>query len=309
MENLSLQKAFEEARIIAKNTSPKATFILDRFVSKDKREYLNLCYAYLRWVDDFIDDPEIPLSEKRTFANRQKSLIESYKNNFIHKPRTIEEYFLYYFIEFAVKNDSDVLIDSVYQMVDTISWDIDRLEEDGAFTKEQLNNYINIQSESFFNILYFFSTEKGSRKHLNNYSSILNTMTRLYMIRDLKEDIDTGFINISKEDIMSYNLDINNLKTDKNLSLWIEDQIRDIINALYDESTKLKMIPIKMRIFHFYSNFYYLPKIIRYKVYGYYVGSHDNRNAFKEMETFWQSFLISLKLFNNIFIKRNNDYC
>lgn len=309
MEKISIDEAFIKARNIAKKKSPKATFLLDYAVSKHIREYLNLCYAYLRWVDDVVDNPEIALSTRKSFINKQKSLIESYKDNLTQEPTEIEEYFLYYFVEFAIQNNMNVLIDSVYQMVDTISWDVERLESDGVFSQEQLDSYINTQSESFFNILYYFSTEKDPHKQFDIDLGISNAITRLYMIRDLKVDINSGFINVSREDLARYNIDINNLILDKNLSIWIEDKVKYILSALYNESTKLRLMSFKIRIFHFYSNFYYLPKIIRYRVYGCFIGSSDKRSVFKEIETFWQSFLISLKLFNNIFINKNNDHC
>ena len=156
MDKLSLDDAFIKARLLAQSTSPKATLILDYAVSKGKREYLNLCYGYLRWVDDVVDDPEISLLEKNEFINRQKLLIKSFQNNFEEIPSTIEEYFLYYFIEFTSKNKLKGLVDSVYQMVETISWDVNRLEKDGLFSQEQLNNYINTQSKSIADILYNF---------------------------------------------------------------------------------------------------------------------------------------------------------
>ena len=156
MEKLSLKDAFKEARTIAQNTSPKATFILDRIVPKYIRNYLNLCYSYLRWVDDFIDDPIISLFEKKKFINRQKLLVKSFNNNFSEEPLLTEEYFLFYFLEFAFQNDLEMIINSVYQMVDTISWDVARFEKDGVFTKKQLNDYISIQSESIQKYIVFF---------------------------------------------------------------------------------------------------------------------------------------------------------
>jgi phytoene/squalene synthetase len=98
MEKLTLQETFNKARYTAKTTSPKATFIFDRVVSKDKREYLNLSYAYLRWIDDIVDDPKIELTEKVEFIKRQKQIIKSYQDKSLFEPQTTEEYYIYYFI-------------------------------------------------------------------------------------------------------------------------------------------------------------------------------------------------------------------
>jgi phytoene/squalene synthetase len=302
MEKLTLHNAFKEARSIAESTSPKATFILDRVVSKDKREYLNLSYAYFRLVDDFVDDPKTSVAEKREFIERQKNFVKSCWNNSAVEPQTKEEYFVYYFIEYSLQNNLEKLIESIYGMIDSISWDVDRLSGDGVFSEEQLYNYGSMQSESVQNILYYFMSGNDPKEYKHDNLDLSITNTRMLMLRDLEEDIDAGFINISREDVEKYGLNIRDLKKDENLNLWIKDQVQKLLQTLDNEVLKLKNIAPKGRIFHYYICTYYLPKIIRYRVYGYYIGSSNKRTFAKEFRTYWQSFLISLKLLKRIYI-------
>ena len=301
MEKLTLNEAFKKARFIAKSTSPKATFIMDRTVSKDKREFLNLCYAYFRLVDDFIDNPNIPLTERKEFIDRQKQIIKLHQAKESYEPRIIEEYYLFYFIEFALQNNLDILVENIYNMIDTFSWDVDRLFDDGIFSEDQLYNYSRLQSEAVQSILSYFMSDKDPKdfNHENLELSIINT--KMLMLRDLEEDLDMGFINISREDIEKYDLNIQNLKEDENLNVWIKDQVQKLLDGLDKEALKLKKLISKGRIFHFYICAYYLPKIIRYRVYGYYVGSSNKRSFIKELRTYWQSFIISLKLLKRIY--------
>lgn len=303
MDKISVDEVFTRARIICKNRSPKATFLFDYTVSRRIRKYLDLCHGYLRWVDDIVDDPERSFAEKEGFINHQKHLIKSYQNNFEEAPNTIEEYFLYYFMEFSLHDNLGILIHDVFNMIDTISWDVDRLQNNGVFSEEKLDDYINLQTQSINNIICYFTNEIDLQKFNNKNIGISSANANVFMLRDLEEDIDAGFINISKEDLENYQIDINNIKYDKNLNFWIKDQIKLIVDALYLESKKLKPVPFGMRISHFYVDFYYLPKIIRYKVYGCFLGSFNKKSVTKEILTFWQSFQIVIKLFNNIFIK------
>lgn len=303
MDKISVDEVFTRARIICKNRSPKATFLFDYTVSRRIRKYLDLCHGYLRWVDDIVDDPARSFAKKKAFINRQKLLIKSYQNNFEEAPNTIEEYFLYYFMEFSLHDNLGILIHDVFNMIDTISWDVDRLQNNGVFSEEKLDDYINLQTQSINNIICYFTNEIDLQKFNNKNIGISSANANVFMLRDLEEDIDAGFINISKEDLEKYQIDINNIKYDKNLNFWIKDQIKLIVDALYLESKKLKPVPFGMRISHFYVDFYYLPKIIRYKVYGCFLGSFNKKSVTKEILTFWQSFQIVIKLFNNIFIK------
>jgi len=303
MDKLSLQDAFKEARNIVKSTSPKATTLFDVIVSKSIVEFLNLCHGYLRWVDDIVDDRNIALTKRKIFINRQKQLIKSYRNDSWVEPEQIEEYFIFYFVKFALQNDLEILVESVYNMVDTISWDVYRLENDGIFTKAELDDYVNIQSQSINAILFYFINELNPNEYNYKNLGISNVNAKLFMFRDLEEDIDVGLINISREDIKKFNLDVKNLKQDKNLNKWIEQQVKNIIDNLYIVSTQLKQTPLKTRLIHFYVDFYYLPKIIRFKAYGFYLGSSNKKNVYKEINTFWQSFRISVVLFKNIFLK------
>jgi phytoene/squalene synthetase len=201
-----------------------------------------------------------------------------------------------------LQNDLEILIESIYNLVDTISWDVDRLAGDGIFSEEQLYNYCSIQSETVQNILYYFMSGKHPKEYKHDNLNLSVANTKMLMLRDLEEDLDAGFINISREDIEKYNLNVQNLKEDKNISQWIKDQVELLLQTLYSEVLKLKNLTDNGRIFHYYICTYYLPKVIRYKVYGYYVGSSNKRTFMKEFRTYWQSFLISLKLFKRIYL-------
>jgi phytoene/squalene synthetase len=294
----------EFAQNFAQKKSPKASKILDILIDKSKRNYVNLCYTYLRWVDDVVDDTERPLPEKKIFIEHQKNLITSlyknYKNNNIES-FTIEEACLIHFADYAKSNGNIILLDEVNNMVEALSMDVCRIEHSGIFSNIELDHYIELMSKSLYNIMYNFSLPKS--KYREEFYLGSKLMTIALMIRDLEEDFDAGYINIGAEDIKYYNLDIRNLKQDKNLSLWLADRINYIFKILDEECAILKYLPPRFRIFTCYSLIYRLHWVIRAKVYGCYnLKFISERTFLKELRTYLLSLIISIKIFWKGFI-------
>ena len=215
LKPINLQTAFTLAENIAKTKSPKANFILNHSVDKSKREYLNLCFAYLRWVDDFIDDPKTGVSKKEIFIERQKYLFGKYVKKEFVEYNTSEEAFLFYFLKYAAENRFDFIIDAVESMIDSITMDVERLKQDGIFSAKELETYVNKQSKALYDIIIFFfiPNQYNEIKHIHQG----RFQAKAFIMRDLIEDIDAGFINISREDIQKYNLELQLIKDKKNL--------------------------------------------------------------------------------------------
>jgi hypothetical protein len=151
----------EFAKGIARKDQPKASRILDFLIVKPERDYLNLCFAYLRWTDDIVDNPNIPVTKKKMFIEHQKDLITlSYKKEGF-EPSVIEEACLFHFANYAISAGNLILIDEVGNMVEAMNMDVKRLEGSGIFPNAELDQYINLMSKSVFNILYNFIASPG----------------------------------------------------------------------------------------------------------------------------------------------------
>jgi phytoene/squalene synthetase len=296
----SLEQAFEFARNYAKKESPKASKILDFLVDKSKRDYLNLCFAYLRWVDDYVDDPSTQVNTKKNFIECQKNLISSLYKNTNVESSLIEEACIIYFAEYAISTNNMVLLDEVKNMMEALSMDVYRLEGSGIFSNDELDHYIELMSKSLFNILCNFTPSRHEYRREFYLGARFTTIA--LMIRDLEEDIDAGFINIGAEEIEKYKLDLKNLKNDKNFSFWLKDKIKYIIELLYDEVALLKFMPFKLRMLTCYSLIYRLPWIIRAKVYNYTLQYASERTFLKELGSYFTTFILSLNIFLKAFV-------
>lgn len=298
---INLHTAFTLAESIAKERSPKAKFILDHTVKKNKRGYLNLSYAYLRWVDDYVDDPKNEIMNKKIFIERQNFLIDSFMKNEEVEFQNTEETFLYHFIRFAKQNEEELIISALKNMIDSIEMDVRRLQGDGIFSASELELYVRKQSKALYDIIiYFFLPKK--------YHDIKNTQgryqARAFILRDIVEDIDAGLINISLEDIQKFNLDLSSIRAKENLEPWIKEELGNILKLLFNEAEEAKNLPLKYKIFVYYSHIYYLPTIFRLKAVDYMpLKIKHKKSFFDEIKLFFRTFPLCIKLFRIEFLK------
>ena len=75
---------------------------------------------------------------------------------------SIEESFLYYFIEYALKHENFYLITELENMVDALKMDVCRLEKDGIFSEKELVSYMSILNKSMFSLVQNFLIPNNS---------------------------------------------------------------------------------------------------------------------------------------------------
>ena len=144
MIEFDLNTTSEYARNIFKKKSPKASKILNFLIHKSKRNYVDLWFVYLRWVDDIVDNSELPIKEKREFIEHQKNLITSlYQTNNV-QPTVIQEACLIHFANYAISSGNIKLLDEVKDMVNALSMDVNRSEGSGLFSNNELDCYVEL---------------------------------------------------------------------------------------------------------------------------------------------------------------------
>lgn len=295
---INLHTAFTLAENIAKEKSPKAKFILDLIVNKKDRGYLNLCYAYLRSVDDFVDDPQKPIPDKIDFISRQKKILKKILLSQNEFRLNTEESFLYYFVTHAISQNKLFLIDAVETMLESIEMDAQRLTRNGIYTSSEINLYIDKNSKAFFDIMTGFV--EPNNLLIRNNIFIGRFATRLFMLRDFADDVQLGFINIAKEDLELYLIDSFNLPKDNNLKFWVRDEFYKLIKLLFEEAMIVKNFSFKLKIFNYYSQIYYLPRICRIAAYNYDIFKAKYHRGIK---TEVSAYLLAAKLSVKLFIK------
>jgi len=282
--NIDLNLAFRRAENIARKRSGKAWLMANLLVPRSRRGYLFLCYAYLRWVDNFVDNTEKSFNEKKDFIENQINLIDSicsYKNPDLN---STEETYLYYFLNFSFQNKKESLVEDLRNMISAMRMDVYRLRCEGIFSEKELSCYISLLNKSMFGITdAFLLADKGSNTDYKNLGKLL---WYAGILRDFFEDLECGYINISREDIDKYSINIRNAGEDENLNKWLKDKVPEILNLLENEVSLLKSMPFRVRLFWSFAYPFYLHKILRIKVYNFSYNYLSKKNLIYEIRSY-----------------------
>jgi phytoene/squalene synthetase len=299
--NVDIDEAFKLADKIIHDQKAKAWRLSKVFINKEKRNHLFLCHSYLRWVDDFVDNKNNTVDEKRKFINNQKKLLVSILSGAIADIHCIEDYYLYYIIQYALSVDNTTLANEILNMIKTFEMDIQRIENNGIFTQQELDRYAKGQANALFRILYsFFPTKKEPK---NNIKAVaLASLHHFYLLRDFTEDLKLGYINISKEEIEKYKLNETDLADVTRLTEWVAYKISFIEKMMDSEIVAVKEMPLKLK-FLLYGLFPYLYiKIQRIKLYEYNIENLVNKNFLREIKIYYSAAIFDLKVFAKIFL-------
>jgi len=298
---MSFDDAVKTADKIMTKKNPKLRRISKLMVSRKTRPYAYFCYYYFRWVDDYIDSKFNSLDEKKAFFKNQTTLAQLIINGENVKLNFTEEYFLLYFMNFALSQDTRLLVDSFTLLLGTIGDDIKRFQNGGLFSENEKQRYMNDNIKSFFIITNFFLQPKSAFKYQNKFNC-LRTLVHTFLINDLAEDYSLGYINISNEEIRKYQLDAADLLNDSSLVIWYKDSFAKINKWLNEDTLTLRKFPLKLKFFWFWLFPYCVHKMNRIIIYNYDPSKDVTRSVVKEIKLYSLIVLSTFKFFYKIFL-------
>ncbi len=301
MSSVSFDDAVKTADKIMTKKNPKLRRISKLMVSRKTRPYAYFCYYYFRWVDDYIDSKFNSLDEKKAFFKNQTTLAQLIINGENVKLNFTEEYFLLYFMNFALSQDTRLLVDSFTLLLGTIGDDIKRFQNGGLFSENEKQRYMNDNIKSFFIITNFFLQPKSAFKYQNKFNC-LRTLVHTFLINDLAEDYSLGYINISNEEIRKYQLDAADLLNDSSLVIWYKDSFAKINKWLNEDTLTLRKFPLKLKFFWFWLFPYCVHKMNRIIIYNYDPSKDVTRSVVKEIKLYSLIVLSTFKFFYKIFL-------
>jgi hypothetical protein len=299
--SLNFDEAVNAADKIMAKKNPKFRIISKLMISRKIRTYGYFCYYYLRWVDEYIDSNFNSLTEKKVFFENQKTLTYSIIKGENVKLNFTEEYFLLYFMNYALSQPTRLLVDSFTRLLGTIGDDIRRLENRGLFSENEKQSYMNENTKSLFNITNYFLVPESAFKYQTDFNCI-RTLVYTFLIRDLEEDFNLGYINISDEEIRRYQLNVVDLLNDNNLVIWYKDNFSLLNKWLNEDILILKKFPLKLKLFWFWQFPYCVHKMNRIKFYNYNPTIETKKSAVKEIKLYTLTILSTFKFIYKIFL-------
>jgi len=186
------------------------------FLRKKARSFSYLLYSYFRKIDDFVDSP---LNDKKTlteFINEQKRMVEKFYAGSKTNGRSV----IGRVIEYDLKNNCR-LKSCIMRMFEVFEFDIERKNK--IVSEAQLTGYSRNLSDSYTRLLLYFIEP---RYECRQEDVLLAHASHLaHMLRDLKEDKELGYINISQEDMVGYKLQSTDC-SDSGFKEWLKVRVQ-----------------------------------------------------------------------------------
>jgi phytoene/squalene synthetase len=231
------------ARNITYKNSRETYFIIKLLVDKPLINDAYKAYAYFRWMDDMADDVITDSTERLKFVARQKKLINNAYNGIFIKTKFPEEELILNLIKYNSQKKS-LLHSYVVNFYSIIAFDAKRHGK--LVTDKQLEWYSNRIGVAVTDCISFFIGNSTSPTPGMAQYKAATAAHIVHMLRDLKEDIPHGFINISKEFLVKNNLnkiDLNKI----NLDRWLNEKCK-VARIYFKEGRKyIKNIPVFRR--------------------------------------------------------------
>jgi hypothetical protein len=270
------------------------------YLPKKKREYATLICAYLIWIDNVIDGTELTVTEKKKFISDQIKFIDLLIYGEKPIPLSKEQKYLLFFYKYCLAINKKDFIYDINNIVKALNWDVERLEMNGIFREKELEKYMITLLKATFNLHTNLLLPEKDQYYNDAY--IGEFFWHLANARDFREDLKAGYINISKEDFIKYNLNLNNIFTNKNLNKWFHSKIPILMGLLKSEAKILSKMQFKIKLIWFAAYTFYLPQFFRIQLYGYGFGIKPSKKYIKELNVYFSSLVIAIKQFQRIFL-------
>jgi len=266
-------------------------------------KFVFLSYSYLKWADDFADNPEISKDAKKEFIEYQLNLLEGIIHNSSVQLKNNEEFFLYHFCKCAEKENPKIIL-YLKNILKSIKLDIERLWEGGVFYAVDLKRYIELQTKASFNLVYNVLLPDSNLEE-NNYLG--RFLWQVRMMKDFQEDQDSGYLNISWEESDFYRLNPKEIMSSPNMKEWVMHNYAECMDILKNEILIIKSLSFKPKIvFAFIYQALFL-ELIRVKEYNYVLNDINKKKVTKEIKTYFSSLILTLKFYLNIFMDKETN--
>jgi len=205
-----------------KASNSTAYTLVRLFGRADRREYGFAIYAYFRWLDDIVDSPESSYQEKKSLMERQGEFLEGlYAGRPIPAGTLLEEQLARCFVAFDRQNQF-ALRNDVLGMFAVLMHDLGRSGE--PLASSELNAYILMESRAFVNMIRFFCGEEGDFPGAQDYCEGV-ACKLVHLLRDFREDLDSGWANIAQEDVAAFGVSLDNIN-DESFQNWVKSQVQ-----------------------------------------------------------------------------------
>jgi phytoene/squalene synthetase len=209
------------ARSITKSSSQQTYLTARLLADRDLADDCMRAYAYFRWADDMIDISIQSSSDRTTFINRQKKLIDYLYQGERPIDITPEEEMLADLV--AHDRGSDSGLRSFIQNFMAVI-EFDALRRGRQVSRKEMDAYTTRLATAVMDGLqYFIGNGHPYPKTMDRNQAVVGAHIA-HMLRDTLEDVPAGYINISSEEIHERNIRIEDPDSEV-FRAWVREQV------------------------------------------------------------------------------------
>lgn len=160
-------------------------------------------YAYFRWVDDRLDDPDAPAADRAAFLVRQSALLDSGYRGRLPAGLCPEEALLADLIGTDKETDSG-LQSYLRHMMGVMTFDVARRGQ--LVSAAQLDDYTQLLSTAVGDALFhFIGHDQQPPREPGRYAAVRGAHI-IHMLRDMVEDASLGYVNVPADYMAAHGL-------------------------------------------------------------------------------------------------------
>ncbi len=175
----------------------------------------------MRWTDDRVDNPNVARTERMSFIQRQRALVEACYQQQVPDDMSDEEYLVADLIVHGPGRESG-LASFIDNMLAIIDFDAERMGR--QITERELDWYVDSLSRSVTDGLRFFIGNGKSYPDSAHQYKAAAAAHIAHLLRDTHEDVENGFFNVPIEYLRSNNFGPSDLEHSA-LAGWVRERV------------------------------------------------------------------------------------
>src|SRR5574341_1736877 len=207
---------------ITRAASQQTYYTIGLLADQDRVADAYRAYAYFRWVDDTLDQGGLGEPERKAFVKRQAAIIDGCYRGEPISPLSEEEHLLAQLIERDPRPGSGLWL-YICQMMAVMDFDAKRRGR--LISSHELERYTHWLAVGVTEAMhYFIGHEAWSPQDGTRYLAVKGAHIT-HMLRDTVEDVASGYINIPKEYLDAYGLDLRDTASEA-FRRWVRSEER-----------------------------------------------------------------------------------
>jgi phytoene/squalene synthetase len=220
-----MKKGFASSVDLAESitwAASKQTYYTIRYlVDRDRVPDAYRTYAYFRWVDDCIDQPQSELTERSAFVERQRALMECLYRGQTPLDLTTEEQMLADLVHSDREMNSG-LQTYIRNMMAVMVFDAYRRGR--LISQKELSEYTRWLATAVTEAMHYFIGHCCASPHNETRYLAVSAAHIVHMLRDAQDDIRNGYINIPREYLEAHQIAADEVNSDA-YRLWVKNRV------------------------------------------------------------------------------------